>query len=181
MLLLLFAVPPASAQVTFEPTRPIQPGPPDLVPRVVANRFSIFGGQPWPGSPYDTVVFTVTVENRITVFASSPRATVTQGSDATGAAVAFTLPQRLKQDGNIIASNGFQCSVAADHHSVFCWGASIAAGNSAEIQVEAYAEYGAGCRAPVSVQAVADPYNWIAEANESNNTAISTIVVTEFC
>jgi hypothetical protein len=172
---------PASAQVGINPPPVARPGPADLVPRVTSSKSVVIGGLPLGYGVHDTVVLTVSVENRLSVYASNPKASILQGSDAQGVSLGIALGPLLRQVGNFSAGGGFQCSVAADHRSMFCWGATIPAGSSVDVTLEALAEYGPPCRAPDWAQATADPYNFIAEANELNNQAGATIVVESIC
>jgi hypothetical protein len=110
-----------------------------------------------------------------------PTVSILQGSQAQGVSLGIALGPLLRQVGNFTAGGGFQCSVAVDHRSMFCWGATIPAGSSVELTLEVLADYGPPCRAPDWVQATADPYNFIAEANELNNQAGATIVVESIC
>ena len=86
----------------------------------------------------------------------------------------------LKQAGNISSPSGFQCAVAPTNHYVFCWGGTISAAGSVQFQLDVVVEDlgGRECGYPgPSIRAVADPYNWIPEASEVNNEAVSRVGV----
>lgn len=142
---------------------------------------SIYGG-PTVNGVNESSVVTITLQNRLTLLHRPHLFEGTLrhfGSEAQGVSVSVSMPASLSQVGTIITPSGFQCAVAPNNHYVFCWGGTIPAGDSVAFQVEIIGAYGCGYTA--NVQAVADPYNWISEASETNNDASSGISVYSIC
>jgi len=179
----LFIAAPASAQVILQPPY-TQPGPPDLVPHISGNKSTILAGPYSGGGVTETVLFTIRVDNQTTVVASNRFTGAKQiaGSDASGVSLEVYLGPSLRQGGGIIASNGLTCWSAQNGHAVQCSNGTIAAGSSAEVVIEAFADrIAAPCvewdRATVKV----DPANTIGETNESNNEEFASITITSMC
>jgi hypothetical protein len=182
LLMVVFGLAPLSAAQLGQPFPiVIVPGPPDLTVQISAVPNSIYGG-PNPNGVNESSLVTITVQNRLTapqepqLFEGTLRLF---GSEARGVSISVSMPASLSQVGNMGIPSGFQCAVAPDNHHVFCWGGTIPAGGSVAFQVEIIGAYGCGYRA--NIQAVADPYNWIAEASETNNDASSEIFVYSIC
>ncbi len=183
LLLAASAATPASAQiVTLKPPPITQYGPPDLVPQITANKSSILAGN-WATGVYETVLFTVTVENRTTVVASNPITGAKQiaGSAASGVSLEIDLGPNLRQAGNIGANGGLSC-LPASSQVIQCVGGTIGAGGSATVVIEAYAaRIYAPCWEVNYADVGVDPNNTIAEVSELNNRATSSVLVTSIC
>lgn len=172
--------PPVSGQIQIKPNQfVIRSGPPDLVMRMSASPTSIYGG-PWNGVNEISIV-TITVENRLTFRKLMPgqARAVGHGSDARGVLVSIDIPAPLSQVGNVTAPIGFQCAVSPNNHTVICWGGTIPAGKSINIEIAVIGEY--TCGSTVEMRAVVDPYSWIGEASETNNEATVKIDVYSLC
>jgi hypothetical protein len=174
------AVTPAGAQA-LNPNPVSQPGPPDLVTHVSANKSLVLAGPILSGNRFDSALFTVTVDNQVTVVASNPRAVITQGSDAQAVTVFIALGPLLRQVGNVTASNGFKCTVASNSHSLYCSGGTINVGFSSTIAFEAVSDGFVGCFTTDVVQALADPTNAITEPNDFNNMAATSLQISVIC
>jgi hypothetical protein len=157
-------------------------GPPDLVLRASAAPALLPAVS--SGSPIDTTVVTLTVENRFTPYGNPVVGKYLRffGSDARDVLVYVDLPPLLAQVGNILADGGFQCGVTGNNQTVFCWNGTIPAGASVDIQIEVRSVAQDSCSNFWSeIRAHVDPYGWIPEAYETNNDATTAIFLVGPC
>jgi hypothetical protein len=169
-------------------------GPPDLTVHLRAVPTLIWDMPNAPLTQKVSSTITIRLENRLTP--AGPPGPVRSGerlqlygSEARGVLVSVSMPALLRQVlpvGPIPFPGGFQC-VGITNNLVWCWGPTIPVSGVVELQFDVIGTFSSDCPEETTsevtqvVQALADPYDWIAEASETNNDGNASIIHRTFC
>ena len=132
----------------------------------------------------ETSTITITVQNQLTAptpsrFRLADGKLRLLGAEAKSVALAISMPNDLAQVGGMSIPSGFQCAFALNRQYIVCSGGPIAAGGSVQFSLDVTAAY--RCSYTANVTATADPFSWLVEASETNNTAVSAIRIQSIC
>jgi hypothetical protein len=170
-------------------------GAPDLTVHLRAAPTLIWDMPNAPLTHKVSSTITIRLENRLTP-AGPPRPVHSgerlrlYGSEARGVLVSVSMPALLRQvlppGSSAQFPGGFQCA-GMTNNLVWCWGPTIPVSGVVELWFDVIGTFSRDCpeKSPEDVtqvvQALADPYDWITEASETNNEGIVPITHETMC